>query len=57
MAGTDANVYLIMHGKGGIQSPKIHLKNNSTKKPFQKGGVDVFSVIFNEDLGSLTAIK
>ena len=22
MAGTDANVYLIMHGKGGIQSPK-----------------------------------
>ena len=41
-AGTDANVFVTLYGKGG-NTPKLQLKNNS-KNCFEKDQSDIFNL-------------
>lgn len=41
-AGTDANVYIQLHGKKGQKTPRLSLDDE--KNNFEKGQIDVFKV-------------
>jgi hypothetical protein len=52
-AGTDANVYLVLHGSKG-ESERVPLdKCLNNKDPFERGKVDLFSVESTVDVGKL----
>lgn len=42
-AGTDANVYIQLHGRKGQETPRLPLDDE--KNNFEKGQIDVFKVI------------
>eukprot|EP00775_Hariotina_reticulata_P001782 gene1782-2116_t len=52
-AGTDANVFIIMHGSDGINSGQMKLENS--KNNFERGAHDVF-LLELLDLGELSAL-
>lgn len=41
--GTDANVYIQLHGRKGQETPRLPLDDE--KNNFEKGQIDVFKVI------------
>ncbi len=51
-AGTDANVYLSIHGEKGEQSRIVLQTNKSGKNKFEKGSVDNFDLEL-QDVGKV----
>jgi hypothetical protein len=55
LAGTDANVYLTLHGTEG-RSPTHHLNAQTRGQSFQRGQVDKFR-IRTHDIGEIRSIR
>lgn len=53
-AGTDANVFVTLHGLNGTTT-KTQLKNQA-RNNFEKGKTDVFSIEV-EDVGEISSIR
>lgn len=51
-AGTDANVYITLHGTKGSSGER----QIGTRKNFEKGAIDTFTLIL-DDLGPLTKLR
>ncbi|XP_073237906.1 lipoxygenase homology domain-containing protein 1-like [Porites lutea] len=53
-AGTDADVYIIIHGEAGISAPT--LLDNPSRDDFERGAVDDFR-IDSKDVGAVTGLE
>lgn len=53
-AGTDANVYIQLHGRKGQETPRLPLDDE--KNNFEKGQIDVFKV-YRQSCQFVTPVK